>query len=139
MGIVLAYALGVLWWWAYEATDWITDNRKAAGGFRASAAQWWTENAFSLIRRGLLHVILCALWMNGWLLEPLNATIGKVVAMAQEDQGIAMAPMFPAVTWQVTAPAATLLDIVGRPVARRVQAILFALAGKNGSGAAGVP
>lgn len=123
MGSLIAvYATVVLLKWAYEWTDWMSEQ-KNGDGLRGLASRWWASHRLSLLQKGVLHVALCGLWINGYLLGPLNSTVGKLAELWQGDTGIASAPLFPAVTWQTTALAGTLLDSLAKPIAKRIRRV----------------
>ncbi len=119
MGSLIAvYVVVVLLKWGWEALDRIAPE---PGMKTMSAGDWWREQRYPLARKALLHVVLCALWLDGRLLAPLNSTVGALLKGVDGDHGIAIAPLFPAVTFQTTALAAAVLDSFQKPIAKRIQ------------------
>lgn len=105
--LVLVYVGSVLVKWGIEALDHVaTDKATREAGFKG----WWELQKYDLMKKALIHVMLCPAWVSGLAMAAVNAVAAQAGLGAME-----------AVTPISTLLAASMLDSYGKPFAKRLK------------------
>jgi hypothetical protein len=102
--LILIYIGAVLAKWAYEALDWMEENR--GGGFKG----WLALEKIPLVKKAIMHGLTGTAWISGALLGMVNATAGGIGFGAIESVNPA-----------TTAMAGFILDSLGKPIVKRLR------------------
>lgn len=101
--LVLAYIGSIVLKALYEMLDYMQENKVGVKG-------WWDVSRIATIKKGVIHVPLCAAWVSGGALAAVNAMSASV--------GLGT---FEAVSVVNTVMAAWFLDSASKPMVKRLK------------------